>query len=258
MRPDIGKYHRLNMAGDDVDKDNPPLDRVYRRPRDQIVDFAFDATVAEVFQDMIRRSVPGYETVAAITGLIAARHLPAGGICYDLGCSLGAGAHAVLRAAGERDCRVVAIDSSAPMLARARALAAGEPRIEWRLGDVREAEVQNASVVLLNFVLQFLPPEHRLPLLRRLRAGLAPGGVVLVAEKLRAAPELEAIHLDFKRANAYSELEIAQKRTALENVMIPDAAADHVERLTAAGFAHVEQWFRCLNWGAFIARAEAP
>ena len=233
---------------------NPPLDEVYRRPREQIVDFAFDESVAEVFQDMIRRSVPGYETVVACTGLIAARHLPAGGNCYDLGCSLGASSHAVLRARGEGDCRVVAIDGSAAMIERARALAPGESRIEWLVADIRKVELRSANVVMLNFVLQFLPPADRLPLLTRIRAALAPGGVLLLAEKLAASPEVEEVHLDFKRANGYSDLEIAQKRTALENVMRIDGLDVHEERLAAAGFGEVETWFRCLNWGAMIAR----
>ena len=233
---------------------NPPLDEVYRRPREQIVDFAFDESVADVFQDMIRRSVPGYETVVACTGLIAARHLPAGGTCYDLGCSLGASSHAVLRARGEGDCRVVAIDGSAAMIERARALAPGESRIEWLVADIRKVELGSANVVMLNFVLQFLPPADRLPLLTRIRAALAPGGVLLVAEKLAASPEVEEVHLDFKRANGYSDLEIAQKRTALENVMRIDGLDVHEERLAAAGFGEVETWFRCLNWGAMIAR----
>ena len=233
---------------------NPPLDEVYRRPREQIVDFAFDESVADVFQDMIRRSVPGYETVVACTGLIAARHLPPGGTCYDLGCSLGASSHAVLRARGEGDCRVVAIDGSAAMIERARALAPGESRIEWLVADIRKVELCSANVVMLNFVLQFLPPADRLPLLTRIRAALAPGGVLLVAEKLAASPEVEEVHLDFKRANGYSDLEIAQKRTALENVMRIDGLDVHEERLAAAGFGEVETWFRCLNWGAMIAR----
>ena len=233
---------------------NPPLDEVYRRPREQIVDFAFDESVAEVFQDMIRRSVPGYETVVGLTGLIAARHLPAGGVCYDLGCSLGASSHAVLRAVGERDCRIVAIDGSEAMIERARGLAAEESRITWAVGDIREAEIDSADVVMLNFVLQFLPPEDRLPLLTRIREALVPGGVLLLAEKLAASPDVEEVHLDFKRANGYSELEIAQKRTALENVMRIDSLEAHHERLAAAGFGKVETWFRCLNWGAMIAR----
>ena len=233
---------------------NPPLDEVYRRPREQIVDFAFDKSVAEVFQDMIRRSVPGYETVVGLTGLIAARHLPAGGVCYDLGCSLGASSHAVLRAVGERDCRIVAIDGSEAMIERARGLAAEESRITWAVGDIREAEIDSADVVMLNFVLQFLPPEDRLPLLARIRKALVPGGVLLLAEKLAASPDVEELHLDFKRANGYSELEIAQKRTALENVMRIDSLEAHHARLAAAGFGKVETWFRCLNWGAMIAR----
>ena len=238
----------------DIRTGNPPLDEVYRRPHEQIVDFAFDESVAEVFQDMIRRSVPGYETVGGLTGLIAARHLPAGGVCYDLGCSLGASSHAVLRAVGERDCRILAIDGSEAMIERARGLAAEESRITWAAGDIREAEIDSANVVMLNFVLQFLPPEDRLPLLARIRKALVPNGVFLLAEKLAASPDVEEVHLDFKRANGYSELEIAQKRTALEDVMRIDSPEAHHERLAAAGFGNVETWFRCLNWGAMIAR----
>ena len=237
------------------DRGNPPLDEVYRRPRQQIVDFVFDEGVAEVFQDMIRRSVPGYETVVALTGLIAARHMPVGGVCYDLGCSLGASSHAVLRAVGERACRVVAIDGSDAMIRRARGLAGEEGRIEWVVGDIRKAAIESANVVLLNFVLQFLPPADRLPLLRRIRKALVPGGTLLVAEKLASSPEMEQVHLDFKRANGYSELEIAQKRTALEHVMRIDSLEAHHERLQEAGFGEVGTWFRCLNWGAVIARA---
>src|SRR5215470_12995456 len=133
-------------------------DEVYRDPRGQIVDFVFDDSVVAVFPDMIRRSVPGYETVIPLSGLIAARHLPPGGRCYDLGCSLGATSLAILRAVGERDCRVIGIDSSAAMLERARTLHASESRIEWRHADLRDVAIENADVVVMNYTLQFVPP----------------------------------------------------------------------------------------------------
>ena len=70
-------------------------------------------------------------------------------------------------------------------------------------------------------------------------------------------PELHALltdlHIAFKRANGYSELEIAQKRSAIENVMKPDSLEEHRERLLAAGFSKVVPWFQCLNFASLIA-----
>ena len=228
-------------------------DRLFAQERGDLVDFAFDAQVAAVFPDMIRRSVPGYDTVAALSGLIAASRLRPGGRCYDLGCSLGAASHAVLQAVGDMDCEVVGVDDSAAMLARAAELAAGETRVRWLEGDVRTTDFAAADAVILNYTLQFLPPEDRLPLLRRIRACLVDGGVLVLSEKLAEGAFFKEMHTAFKRANGYSELEIAQKRAALENVMRIDAADVHFERLRQAGFGDAQLWFRCLNWGSFVA-----
>ena len=221
-----------------------------------LVDFVFDDRVAQVFPDMIRRSVPGYDAVVPLTGLIAAKHLPAGGRCYDLGCSLGAASHAVLRSVADMPCEIVAVDNSEAMLRKARAIHAktgGDERIRWLRADVRDVPLENAAVVVLNYTLQFLPHEDRLPLLRRIRGALADSGVLLLSEKLAAGDYFQDLHLRFKRANGYSELEIARKRDALENVMRIDSEDAHLERLRTAGFARAEVWFRCLNWGAFAA-----
>ena len=233
-------------------------DEVYRKPRDQIVDFAFDEAVAAAFPDMIRRSVPGYETVVPLSGLIAARHARAGCVCYDLGCSLGATAIAIARQLTIPDCRIVAVDDSQPMLDRARALHGDEPRIEWTCADVRDVAFENTCAVTMNYTLQFVPADDRLPLLTRIRRALHPDGVLIVSEKVRFADAQEQDyfdenHLAFKRANGYSELEVAQKRTALEKVLIPDRIEDHEARFRAAGFGRVHTWFRCLNWVSFAA-----
>jgi len=235
----------------------PRRDRLYDAPRD-IVDFAFDDSVAAVFPDMIRRSVPGYETVVALSGLIAKRHLRPGGRCYDLGCSLGATTLAVLRAVGTAPCRIVAVDDSRAMIDRARAALAGEDRVHWVHGDIRDVSFKRADAVILNYTLQFLPPDDRLPLLRRVRECLSENGVVVVSEKLVAPGYEQDLHIEFKRANGYSELEISQKRAALENVMRIDTATDHLARLREAGFGAAEMWFRCLNWASFVAWPVAP
>jgi tRNA (cmo5U34)-methyltransferase len=242
-------------------------DTVYRDPKNQIVDFAFDDAVAEVFPDMIRRSVPGYETVVPLTGLLAARAVrdaashtsgAAPPVLYDLGCSLGATTLAMLRQLGETPCRIVAVDSSGAMIEHARTLIT-DPRVTFLQADIRDLELEPAGVVALNYVLQFLPPADRPGMVQRIGRALRPDGVLYLAEKVRfddagMQRDFEAAHLDFKRANGYSELEISQKRSALENVMIVDTPEQHRERLAAAGFGRVRQWYQCLNWASFEAR----
>lgn len=233
-------------------------DDIYTTPAPRIVDFAFDERVAGVFPDMIRRSVPGYELVVPMTGLMAARHLRGGDRLYDLGCSLGATTLAVLNALGETPCEIVAIDQAPAMLTKARTLVS-DSRVRFVEADVRDVAFEPARVVLSNWLLQFIPPDDRLTLLRRVAQALAGEGLLLLSEKIRyedAALQsyMDETHLAFKAANGYSDLEIRQKRAAIENVMIVDSEEAHRERLHAAGFREVTVWFRCLNWLSFIAR----
>lgn len=237
-------------------------DQVYRQPHSHLVDFAFDETVAVVFPDMIRRSVPGYETVVPITGLLAARAMRGAAIApahaYDLGCSLGATALAILRQLDAAPCRVMAVDSSAAMIDKATAHV-DDPRVQFVCADIRQQPLEPCHAVTVNYVLQFLPPADRLAMLTRIHDALHDDGVLLLSEKIRfddpaTQEDFNAAHLEFKRANGYSELEISQKRTALENVMQIDTEEIHRERLHRAGFSRVRKWYQCLNWASFEAR----
>ena len=203
---------------------------------------------------MIRRSVPGYETVIPLSALLASRHVESGSRVYDLGCSLGATTLALLDCIGDTPCEIVAVDNSNAMLERARAAREWDARVCFTHADVRDVEIRDASAVFMNYLLQFIEPDDRLELLRRIHAGMRPGGVLLVSEKLSGEHAFDAAHEDFKRANGYSDLEVSQKRAALENVMMPDTVKTHIERFADAGFHDVATWFRCLNWASFIAR----
>ncbi len=240
-------------------------DRVYSEERPQIVDFAFDEQVASVFPDMIRRSVPGYELVVPMTGLLAARALRDAPTprAYDLGCSLGATTLALLHALEALDCapealEIIAVDNAAAMLAEARKNLT-DPRVSLLQADVQTLDLEPCAAITMNWVLQFLPPEARLGVLERLRSALTRDGLLLLSEKVRTAdPAREAFNLaaheDFKRANGYSDLEISQKRASLEAVMRTDDLDTHIERLEAAGFREVQVWFQCLNWVSIAAR----
>ena len=235
-----------------ITNDRIVTDGLYQNKRTQIDPFAFDDSVTKVFSDMIRRSIPGYQSVVDITGLIAAKHLQPSALCYDLGCSRGATTASILNSVGDRECKIVAIDNSAPMIAAATANLV-DPRVSFQHADIRDVEYVDASFVAANFTLQFLPPEDRLAFLRNVRNGLRPNGVFLVSEKIDDDNEFTELHLDFKRENGYSELEISQKRAALENVMKIDTQDVILARLNDAGFTRCRIWFRCLNWISILA-----
>jgi tRNA (cmo5U34)-methyltransferase len=223
-------------------------------------DFVFDAQVARVFPDMLRRSVPGWPELLRLLGLVAARAAVPGRPIYDLGCSLGATSAALL--ARLPQARIIAVDNAPAMLdglreRLAEPVAAG--RVRPVCADLAELPVVDAGLVVLNLTLQFVPPPARLGLLRRLRAGLVQGGALILVEKV-VWPELETdalmdrLHQDFKVAQGYSALEIARKRAALEQVLRPDDIETHEQRLRLAGFWQVERWFQCFNFVGWLAR----
>jgi tRNA (cmo5U34)-methyltransferase len=236
-------------------------DAIYASPLDAIAAFAFDERVARVFPDMIQRSVPGYSTIIAMTGVLAERYAQPNSRCYDLGCSLGASTLAMRARLGDRDCRIVAVDNAAAMLERCRAAItadAGTTPVELVQADICSMPIEDASVVVLNFTLQFVPTAAREILLERIGTGMRPGGVLVLSEKIRFDdPHLQALNTDlhhaFKRANGYSELEVAQKRSALENVLTPETIATHQQRLRRAGFSSVDVWFQCFNFASLVA-----
>ena len=236
-------------------------DRIYAEQREQVARFRFDEQVARVFPDMISRSVPGYATMIEMIGVLAARYARPATVLYDLGCSLGAATLAMAALVPHRDCRIVAVDNAPAMIERARGLIdeTGPPlSVDLVEGDIRQVSIENASVAVLNFTLQFLPLADRDALISRIAAALQPGDALVLSEKIRFPdPDQDALqqalHHAFKRNNGYSDLEISQKRSALEAVLIPETLAEHERRLRGAGFQRVEVWFRCFNFMSLVA-----
>ncbi|MBU6517633.1 carboxy-S-adenosyl-L-methionine synthase CmoA [Pantoea dispersa] len=236
-------------------------DTLFSAPIDKLGDWTFDERVAEVFPDMIQRSVPGYSNIISMIGMLAERFVQPNSQVYDLGCSLGAATLAVRRNIKAPGCQIIAVDNSPAMVERCRrhidAFRAATP-VQVLEADIRDIHIENASLVVLNFTLQFLEPDARLTLLQKIAAGLNPGGALVLSEKFSfedadVGELLFNMHHDFKRANGYSELEISQKRSMLENVMLTDSVETHKARLKSAGFAHAELWFQCFNFGSLVA-----
>jgi tRNA (cmo5U34)-methyltransferase len=223
--------------------------------------FRFDQPVVDVFADMINRSVPGYSLVVPMIGQLARRYALPGTVIHDLGCSLGASSLAMRRALEGRDVRIVATDSSLPMVQRFTQLlqeaGPGVP-VDVVHGDVLDTDFRGSSLVVLNFTLQFIAVAQRPALLQRICDALPAGGALVLSEKIRFEDAGEQArqndwHHDYKRYNGYTELEIARKRTALEAVLLPETLDEHVQRLHDAGFSRVTRWFQCFSFCSFVA-----
>lgn len=227
----------------------------------QLVDFSFDDAVADVFPDMIRRSVPGYETVISLLGVLAKKYAQNNSTIYDLGSSLGAATLSIHRQTRMLNLEHICIDNSEAMVNRCQSRLARhmpDAKLEILCENIENTEIKNASLVVVNFTLQFLKPDARLELLKKIYEGLLPEGVLVLSEKLIFENNIEDMlqidwHHTFKRANGYSDMEVSQKRAALENVMIPDTLEQHQERLQQAGFAQSYQWFQSFNFASLIA-----
>jgi tRNA (cmo5U34)-methyltransferase len=236
-------------------------DTIYSAPLEQLIDFRFDERVVSVFPDMIQRSVPGYATMINNIGVLAARYAMPDTRCYDLGCSLGAVSLSLRQSLSGRDCSIIAVDNSAAMIEKAKEVIdndKGEVPVELICADINDIEIRQASVVVMNFTLQFIVPELRQALIQRIYDGLMPGGILILSEKLAFDDEQTNqfhidSHHDFKRANGYSDIEISQKRTALEKVLIPETLAAHQSRLSQAGFSFIEKWYQCFNFVSMVA-----
>ncbi len=223
--------------------------------------FQFNEPVVKVFPDMIERSVPGYRELLELTPLIVKQAVGANELVYDLGCSLGAATLAARRAIQAPGARIIGLDSSAQMVERCRAIVAEDNSsvpVEIHQADITQSPFEPAALFLMYFTLQFIPPTERPALLRRIGDALKPGGVLLLAEKLSfESPHeqtwMDEHHLAFKRAQGYSDLEIANKRQAIENVLIPESEQAHIKALETAGFSRVYRWFQSLNFACFVA-----
>ena len=236
-------------------------DTLFKKKREPVPAFAFDEKVAHVFDDMITRSVPLYGECVQRQAQLAAQFYQKGTRVYDLGCSHGNFGITLCSIMGDAPFDMVAVDSSRPML----------DRYDCRLKEIKRAAsislvcdgVENicmthASVVVLNLTLQFIAPDRRAAVIQSVYEGLRPGGLLLLTEKIvHETSELDRLqqhyYKKFKRENGYSDLEISQKREALEDVLVPDTLEIHRQRLLNAGFVHFDIWLKWFNFAAMLA-----
>ncbi|WP_223788959.1 carboxy-S-adenosyl-L-methionine synthase CmoA [Marinicella meishanensis] len=231
-------------------------DQLFSQPYSHIKAFAFDEKVVAVFPDMIKRSVPGYDTILKGTAMLAMNHVQAETQVYDLGASLGAVSLTIDQAIGPKSIHIHAVDNSPPMIASLTEQLSAlklHNRIDAHCADVADFSMNNASMVVSNFTLQFMPVASRAGVCEAIYQALNPGGVFVLSEKILSSQTMIDYYHGYKKVNGYSDMEIAQKRQALEDSLKPDSLETWQQRLRQAGFQHTEVWFKAFNFVSMVA-----
>jgi len=236
-------------------------DQVFKAPIEKSSDFKFDAKVAYVFDDMVVRSVPFYLEFQRMITEIARDYAQPETALYDLGCSTGT-TFLSLNTLLDPSIQFVGVDDSAEMLKTCKnnLESNGVTRsLSLVTADLnKQVDIQNASVVVLCLTLQFVRPLNRLKLLQSVYKQLNPGGCLILIEKVLGEStefnrQFIRFYYDLKRRNNYDEMEISQKREALENVLIPYKLSENMEMLAEAGFNKTEVFFKWYNFAGIIA-----
>jgi tRNA (cmo5U34)-methyltransferase len=237
----------------------PQADAIYSQTQ-KVTPFEFNDKVVQVFDDMITRSVPLYRESLRRQAELAAHFYQPDTCIYDLGCSNGNFGLQFLQEMGERCFNMQALDNSQPMLdqyQRRLELVPKRSQVNLCYASIEDYPFNSASVVVINLTLQFLALDARTKLLQSIYDALVPGGILLLTEKIvHADDELSLLQQDWyyrlKKENGYSQLEISQKRDALENVLIPETTQQHRQRITEVGFSKMDIWLKWFNFASFL------
>lgn len=238
-------------------------DQFFKDKQENILPFEFNEDVALVFDDMVSRSVPFYNEIHSIILDILDRTYSGTGTIVDLGCSTATTICLMdqhLTAKGKKP-RFIGVDNSKPMVSKAcdkiNKSKVSSATIEC--ADISEFEIPNSEIILMNYTLQFIPKEKRPEVLSNIFNALQSDGYFILAEKIVSDEEdinelMIDLYYDFKRRNGYSELEISQKREALENVLVPLTPKEQINNLKSAGFQKVEMLFRWYNFCCYLCK----
>ena len=223
--------------------------------------FSFNQEVTEVFPDMLERSIPGYRTTINSIRFLASKYSKKGTNCYDLGCSLGASSIALGEGAAHNDCRIMAVDKSSSMTKKFSEIIKQEKldlNIQIFNEDVLDTKITNASIVIMNFTLQFIRKKDRQLVLDKIYNGLNDGGLLILSEKITQGDKkinnlLIDLHENFKLENLYTREEIENKKESIKNVLVEDNIETHQSRLSKSGFTKFGIWLQHFNFASFVA-----
>jgi tRNA (cmo5U34)-methyltransferase len=236
-------------------------DQIFNNKMESVGDFNFGESVAAVFDDMLNRSVPFYQEIQRMIAEMVIDFAADGTHIYDLGCSTGTTLLNLERSIGNR-VKYIGIDNSEEMLEKCRKnLSEKKFSAEYELvcADLNKGiHIENASVVLIVLTLQFIRPLYREKLIESIYHGMNDNACLIVVEKVIGEDSLFnrlfiKYYYDMKKRNGYSEMEISQKREALENVLIPYKFLENRELLLNQGFRYCDVFFKWYNFSGMIA-----
>ncbi len=223
--------------------------------------FRFNDAVVQVFPDMIQRSVPGYGAMLELLTSLSSQYLQENTACYDLGCSLGAVSVLLSQRLAVKDVSIHAVDNSASMITQLNARLDQFEQLNIPIitheADILAIDFAPCSLVILNLTLQFIEPDQRDALIQRIYDKMTHNGAIIICDKVHfddiCTQKVQTQwHEQFKRLQGYNELEIAQKRAAIMNVLRTDTPEQQCARLEKAGFSHVNTWFQAFSFMGFI------
>lgn len=224
--------------------------------------WAFDETVTTVFDDMLSRSIPEYQSMRSLVSDLAVRSLAPGDTILDIGCSRGeALARVLAHPLCPTDVRAVGLEASEPMIDAAREHFDHDPRVDIRRHDLRAGlpvDVRDCGVVLAVLTVMFVPIQYRLALVNAAAKALRPGGRLILVEKVLGSSaaiddELVSVYHEMKARHGYTAEQIDRKRLALEGVQVPVTAGWNEDTLRRAGFDEFECVWRWANFAAWVA-----
>ena len=237
-------------------------DNIFKASNSNDLPFSFNEEVTEVFEDMIDRSVPGYKSSLKLIENLGKIYYQNNSSCYDLGCSLGASTLSLLKAVGEKEGQIFAVDNSKAMISNCNLKfknLTDSNKLDFINQDLEVIEIKDASVVVINYVLQFIESSKREELLEKVFCGMKKNGLLILSEKTHFDNKyrnqtLFNLHHSFKFKNGYTKMEISRKRDALEGVLITDLEKDHRQRLIKIGFREIRKVMSNLNFLTLIAQ----
>lgn len=235
-------------------------DKLFSTPLANLGDWVFDKKVAEVFPNMIQRSIPGYSNILSMIGMLAKRFVKPYSRVYDLGCSVGSVALILLDQIPHQHYSITAIDCSQFMVEKCNINVKTHKcayLVEVLEDDICKVNMNNASMIIMNFTLQFIPLVERQALMLKIFNALNSGGILILSEKFNTKNKkkkkiFSEMYYDFKKSNGYKDIEINQKKKMLSSVMHTDTIMQHKRRLKSVGFKNTEIWFQAFNFGSFI------
>lgn len=234
-------------------------DTIFKNKLERIEDFQFNQEVALAFDDMVSRSIPFYKEIQSIILDILSKAFLEGDLIYDLGCSTGNTILSIGEYLKGRRYKLVGIDNSAPMLEVCQRKISQYNMTDVQLirGNLEKINFQQCGMAIMNYTLQFIHPFKRLQVLQKIHKSLRQDGIFILSEKIKVEDGqfqslFTELYYDFKRRNGYTELEISQKREALEKVLKPFTPDAQLELLKIAGFKKVETLFRWYNFACYL------